>query len=163
MQKFFEDYINRLEDLHTQIRQAIAGLSPQALSLHSGQALDWIPGEGMNSINVLVVHLCGAERYWIGDVVGGDLSGRERATEFLTHGLDETALNERLDQVLAHSKGVLSRLTLQDLDRVCTSPRDGHTFTVGWALLHALEHTAIHLGHIQVTRQLCEGKHSPQP
>jgi len=25
---------------------------------------------------------------------------------------------------------------------------------VAWAILHALEHTGIHLGHIQVTQQL---------
>jgi hypothetical protein len=29
---------------------------------------------------------------------------------------------------------------------------------VGWALLHALEHTAIHLGHIQITQQLWDQK-----
>ena len=27
---------------------------------------------------------------------------------------------------------------------------------VAWALLHALEHTAIHLGHMQIMRQLWE-------
>jgi hypothetical protein len=27
---------------------------------------------------------------------------------------------------------------------------------VGWALCHILKHTALHLGHLQITRQLWE-------
>jgi hypothetical protein len=27
---------------------------------------------------------------------------------------------------------------------------------IAWSLLHALEHTALHLGHMQLTRQLWE-------
>ena len=37
----------------------------------------------MNSMNVLVVHLIGAERYWIGDVIAGEPSGRDRESEFM--------------------------------------------------------------------------------
>ena len=38
------------------------------------------------------------------------------------------------------------------------STRDDRNFSAGWALAHALEHTAPHLGHAQVTRQLWERK-----
>ncbi len=37
-----------------------------------------------------------------------------------------------------------------------TDPRDGREYTVAWALFHALEHTALHLGQMQLTRQLWE-------
>ncbi len=60
METFFKDYLERLETLHSEIETAILGLTPDAL--------DWIPGKEMNSIAILVVHLTGAERYWIGDV-----------------------------------------------------------------------------------------------
>ena len=33
-------------------------------------------------------------------------------------------------------------------------PRDGKKYTVAWALGHALEHTAIHVGHIPMLKQL---------
>jgi len=62
-----EDYLERLQALHESIESAIEGL-PQA-------ALDWVPGPDMNSFAVLVTHVAGAERYWIGDVAGRDPSG----------------------------------------------------------------------------------------
>lgn len=152
MQQFFADYLDRLQDLHAGIADAIDSL-PLA-------ALDWVPGPDMNSLSVLVVHLTGAERYWIGDVAAREPSGRDRPAEFRAQGLEGGALARRLSDSLAYCRGVLESLTLQDLAAPRTSPRDGRTFTVGWALAHALEHTALHLGHIQITRQLWDERQS---
>ncbi len=148
MEQPFEEYLERLEALHAAAGRSIEGL-PQA-------ALDWAPGPDMNSLCVLVVHLAGAERYWIGDVVGRDPSGRDRDAEFRAQGLDAAALKERLADALAHARGVLEALTLADLAALRVSPRDGRTYTVAWALAHALTHTALHVGHMEVTRQLWE-------
>lgn len=146
MLPILEDYWERLQALHEGIESAIEVL-PLA-------ALDWVPGPDMNSLGVLVTHVAGAERYWIGDVAGHDPSGRDRAAEFRTQGADAAALKTRLAETLAHSRAVLEKLTLPDLEARCVSPRDGRRFTVAWSLAHALEHTALHLGHIQLTRQL---------
>ena len=51
---------------------------------------------------------------------------------------------------------MLDGLSLEELEELRISPRDGRQFTVGWSLAHALEHTAIHVGHAQITRQLWE-------
>lgn len=150
MQTFYQEYLERLQDLHTDIQKALAELPDEAL--------DWIPAEGMNSATVLVVHLTGAERYWIGDVIMGDSSERDRAAEFRASGLDKASLNRRLDETFAYVKTSLEDLDLAALDRECISPRDGRRFSTAWALLHALEHTAIHLGHIQLTCQLWSEK-----
>jgi len=146
METYYEAYVDILQALHAGAEQAITGLSKEAL--------DWTPGFEVNSLCVLTVHMTGAERYWIGDVVGRDPSGRDRDTEFKASGLDEAGLKERLAETLAHSRGVLERLTLADLEGMCVSPRDGKRFTIAWALAHALEHTALHLGHMQILRQL---------
>ncbi len=148
MEIFFTAYLDCLEKLHTGFEQALDGLPPEAL--------DWVPGTEMNSITRLAVHTAGAERYWIGDVAGRDPSGRERSAEFRALGLDAAALRSRLAAALEHSRGVLERLSLADLAALRISPRDGQQFTVAWALAHALEHTALHLGHIQMTRQMWE-------
>jgi uncharacterized damage-inducible protein DinB len=153
MHPFFEAYLERLHGLHDSILQAVEGLSPAAL--------DWVPGSDMNSIAVLVMHTAGAERYWVGDVVARDPSGRDRGAEFRMQGLDAATLKERLNDALAHTRGVLEGLALQDLTVVCISPRDGREYTVAWALAHALEHTAMHVGHIQITRQLLEQRGGP--
>jgi uncharacterized damage-inducible protein DinB len=145
METVFMDYIDRLEDLHAQALHAM-GTLPQ-------EALDWKPGLDMNSFCVLIVHLAGAERYWIGDVAGGDPSGRIREQEFQAVGLDADALEVRLSDSLSYARGRLEKMTLQDLERECLSPRDGRKFTIDWALMHALEHTALHVGQLQILRQ----------
>jgi uncharacterized damage-inducible protein DinB len=146
MQTFFEDYLNILGTSHSDILKALDGLPPAAL--------DWVSGPEMNSISVLVFHLTGAERYWIGDVAAQEPSDRDRDAEFKVHDVGIDVIRKRLDDSLAYTRKTLEKLTLQDLEASRTSPRDGRKFTVAWALLHALEHTNLHLGHIQITRQL---------
>ena len=51
---------------------------------------------------------------------------------------------------------VLENFDLGDLETARISPRNDQEVTVAWALDHALKHTAIHLGHLQITRQLWE-------
>jgi uncharacterized damage-inducible protein DinB len=146
MKTFFEDYLNILQACHADIFKAMNGL-PSA-------ALDWISGPEMNSISVMVFHLTGAERYWIGDVAVRESSERDRDSEFKVQNMRMDLLKQRLDGSLGYARQTLEKLTLQDLEASRTSPRDGRKFTVAWALLHALEHSNLHLGHIQITRQL---------
>jgi len=54
----------------------------------------------------------------------------------------------------SYCESALNAFEPSDLEAVRPSPRDGGRFTVAWALLHALEHTAIHLGHIQMVSQM---------
>jgi uncharacterized damage-inducible protein DinB len=148
MQPFYESYMDNLLDLHDEIRTAIQGL-PQ-------EALDWTPGPGMNSINVLVVHLTGAERYWMGDVLLGEPSSRGREAEFQIKGLSSIELANRLSEIENFVKKAMDGLTLVDLDKKRISPRNGREVTVGYLLPYVLKHVALHLGHVQVTKQLWE-------
>ena len=146
MQTFYKDYLSILQACHTDILKALDGL-PSA-------ALDWVSGPEMNSIGILVFHLTGAERYWIGDVAAQEPSDRDRASEFKVHDVGMDGIRKRLDDNLDYAHKTLEKFTIQDLEVSRTSPRDGRMFTVAWALLHALEHANLHLGHIQITRQL---------
>ena len=148
MVELFAAYLDRLETLHTDMNRAIADLPVEALN--------WSPKPEMNSLAVLAAHTAGAERYWIGDVIARDGSQRDRAAEFRTQAVSARALVDRLDAALAHSRGVLEQLDLAILDEKRLAPRGGDEVTVAWALTHALEHTAIHLGHMQIMRQLWE-------
>ena len=145
MDSFYENYLNNLQELHGEIEEALLGLS--------SAALDWIPQPGMNSIGVMVFHLTGAERYWIGEVIGGESAQRDREAEFRMQGMDADALLKRLADNNSLIAGVLSGLKLSDLE-TRRMARNQNEVTVGWALGHALKHTAIHLGHVQVTREL---------
>lgn len=144
MQSFFSDYLNLLRKCHDDIRKTMDGLPPEAL--------DWNPGANMNSICVLVFHITGAERFWIGDVAAQEPSNRDRDAEFRVKNLGDEFLRKRLVDSFAYATAKLEQLTLQDLETLRTSSRG--TFTIGWSLLHALEHSHLHLGHLQITRQL---------
>ncbi len=146
MHPFFTDYLERLATLHLEIEKAIDGLSVDALQ--------WTPDPDVNSLMVLVVHLTGAERYWIGDVALEQPSNRNRPSEFEAAGFNEEDLRARLQASRDFAREGLERLTLADLEQTRHAPLTNREVTVGWALLHALEHTAIHAGHAQIMRQL---------
>jgi uncharacterized damage-inducible protein DinB len=152
MQSFFKDYLNLLQDCHNGILQALEGLPPAAL--------DWIPGPEMNSISVLLAHITGSERYWIGDIAAQEPSNRDREAEFRVRGVGADVFRKRLADDLEYAQNVLDRMSLQDLESTRVRPSDGREFNVAWALLHALEHATLHLGQIQLTRQLWEQRGS---
>jgi len=148
MRPFFEGYLKVMQERHGEILKALEGLP--------SNALDWVPGPGMNSISVMISHLTGAERYWIGDIAAQQPSNRNRDAEFKVHNVEMDALKKRLEDNLRYARKTLEKFTVQDLEVHRALPRDDGNVTVGWALLHALEHMTLHLGHIELTRQLWE-------
>jgi uncharacterized damage-inducible protein DinB len=142
----FEECLNSLEGCHEEIAKTMEGLSPAAL--------DWPPAPEANSISVLVHHVAGSERYWIGDVVMQESSNRDREAEFRARGVEAKALKAKLDDSLAYARAALAKLTLDDLAQTRRVQRSGRTVTVAYALLHALEHAREHVGHIQLTAQM---------
>lgn len=148
MHPFFEDYLERQATLHAELEQAMSGLSVNALN--------WSPDPDINSMAVLVVHLTGSERYWIGDIAAQKPSNRNRAAEFEAEGLDEDDLRQRLTDSRAFARQTLESFTLAELEQKRFAGMNEREVTVGWALLHALEHTALHAGHAQLMRQMWE-------
>ena len=146
MQPFFEAYLDRLQFLHSEVEQALDNL-PQA-------ALDWTPGPDMSSLAVLVIHLAGSEQFRTGDLITRGASDRDREAEFRVHGLDVAALKQRLAEVLADSRGTLEKLTMDDLAVTRVAPDNGQTYTVAWLLTQTMMHIALHVGHVQMMRQL---------
>lgn len=149
MDALFADYLERLTILHDGLKACVADLPPEAL--------DWTPGPEMNSLNVLLVHVAAAERYWLATLVGGEPSDRVRAEEFKAEGITAVTLTHLLDEALAQNQAVLARLTYDDLEVERESVvHNGRSYRAANSFLHALEHTALHLGHAQITRQLWE-------
>lgn len=149
MNPFFEHYMDVLERLHRELEKSFEGL-PQ-------EALDWQPLADTNSMVVLVVHIVGSTRFWVGDVALQESSNRNRDAEFQASGLDAATLKQLLADNRIYVRNALSRLTLEELALPRKSPYHGEQiFSVGWAILHALEHVGLHLGHMQLTRQMWE-------
>jgi hypothetical protein len=146
----YADYLKELESLYTDVSKAIDGL-PQ-------EALDWIAKPGMNSITVLVAHMTGAQRFLVGDLVGGIPSNRNRQAEFETKGLAPADVTAMLGRAMFVTRDTLEKLTVADLESTQPHSKDGRSFTAAFALYHALAHAGVHVGHIQMTRQLWEQK-----
>jgi uncharacterized damage-inducible protein DinB len=147
---FYAEFLNRLRGQHNDIEKAIEGL-PQ-------EALDWKPEPAMNSICALIMHIAGAERFLIGDIVKGESSQRDRPAEFKAAGWEAPVLMKRLRDSEAYIEAVLDTLSLADLEDVRQDPRDDSQVPVSWAVLHMLEHSALHCGQIQDLRQLYQDK-----
>lgn len=148
MNALAEATLHRLEELHANMKQVIGALP--------ADALDWSPAPAVNSINVLITHVCGSERFWLGEKVGGLHITRDRAAEFTVRNLASNDLLAMLDATQSMAAAVLAQLTLEDLARPAGQAHNGFAYTVAWALQHALEHVAVHTGHVELMRQWWE-------
>jgi len=154
-----ENYLQRIEDLHGQISDLIAVLSAEALNWRPTESVE---GHATNSLAVLVAHVAGAERFWIAEVVGGRPPTRDRDSEFTSQATHPSELCRLLKVTGAETREVLSALRDDDLDD--TREVRGRTVPVRWGILHVIDHTALHLVHMQITYQLwMEGKSKPSP
>lgn len=144
-----ESYLERIEDVRGQVIQLITGLSAEALS--------WRPVEGKddhvtNSLAVMASHVAGAEHFWIYEAIGRNPPTRQRDQEFVTVVDGPARLLEKLNTVADETRQVFSTLTHEDLNS--TRQVKEQTVPVRWAILHVIDHTSLHLGHMQITWQL---------
>jgi len=154
-----DTYLQRIDDLRHQATELIVDLPPEALNW---RPLPTIDGHTTNSLAVLAAHIAGAEHFWIGEVVGGGPPTRNRKAEFATQVTNSSELQSLLEQTGLETQAVLSALRPAGLDEE-REVRD-RTVSVRWGILHVIDHTALHLGHMQLTRQLwMGGQASPSP
>lgn len=152
-------YLLLLSDLRKQVRALVADLPAAALNW---RPLPDVEDHATNSLAVLAAHIAGAEHFWIAEIIGGHPPTRDRLAEFALQVEDAGELLRRLDAVGEETRAVFARLTPADLDDVRTA--QGKTMPVRWGILHIIDHTALHLGHMQITYQLWMGGRSmPTP
>ena len=147
-----DNYRHRIEDLRGQVRDLVAELPAEALNW---RPLSGEEGHPTNSLAVLVAHIAGAEHFWIGEVVGRLPASRDREAEFATTAEDAGELVRLLEATGAETSQVFARLKPSDLDD--EREARGRTIPVRWCILHVVDHTALHLGHMQLTYQLWRG------
>jgi uncharacterized damage-inducible protein DinB len=146
------NYLDRINGLREQVRELIDRVPVEALN--------WRPLEGeddhaTNSLAVMAAHVAGAEQHWIAEVIGRQPVTRQRELEFKTVAADAAGLLEKLTQNAEVSRQILAALNEEDL--AGSREVDGRTVPVRWAILHVIDHTALHLGHMQITYQLWNG------
>lgn len=154
-----ETYLSMIEDLRMQVREIVADLPAEALNW---RPLPGVDDHATNSLAVLAAHVAGAEHFWIAEAIGHAPPTRDRPAEFALEVVGAAGLLERLDQVGAETRAILSKLPEEELDSFRTV--QDKTVPVRWAILHVIDHTALHLGHMQITYQLwMQGGSKPSP
>ncbi|HZO70667.1 MAG TPA: DinB family protein [Ktedonobacteraceae bacterium] len=105
-----------------------------------------------NTALVLATHLIGSAEYWVLQLAGGQDVHRERSAEFRATGT-AAELVARYERWLTAMQQLLQTLPQERLDQPA-NVHDGEPMTVRDALLHTVEHAALHQGHLELTRQL---------
>ena len=117
-----------------------------------------LPVPDANSLFAIATHTVGMGEFWVLSLIGGRTVARNRPAEFQAAG-QGTALIARFQQWLQDIHAVLDPLPDANLHQQVQPPReysitgglDEGPLTVFDCLLHVVEHTATHLGHIQLT------------
>ncbi|WP_431676568.1 DinB family protein [Kitasatospora sp. KL5] len=120
-----------------------------------------LPGSPLMTLAGLVNHLRWVEHWWL-EVV---FLGREDEGPWTEEDPDREmriAVDVPLDDVLAEYAAACARhreiVAAHSLDALAERPRgDGGRVDLRWILLHLIEETARHNGHLDIVRELLDG------
>jgi uncharacterized damage-inducible protein DinB len=143
-------HANVLDDLHRQVRETIAPLSDDEINRA-------VPGL-QNTVGILLRHIVGSERYWIGEIAGGRPTHRVRDAEFGHDPLEKAALLADLARAATLRREVLEGLTAPDLLVEVEGQRTRGVVraTRAFALIHATGHLSYHLGQLRYMVRLLQ-------
>jgi hypothetical protein len=146
-------YVQSIEHRLSQICACIEGLTADQLNYRPA------PGDA-NSAYALAAHAVGNARAWILGIACGQEYHRDRPGEFASSGDDAALLIA--DARLA-SKGIAAALASIDTarldvrlvpDRELWGEGEPREVSVREAIVQVIEHASLHLGHLQLTRDL---------
>lgn len=128
----------------------------RCLNVLDEQSVWWRANEATNSIGNLILHLDGSTRMWIIGVAGKQSVVRDRAAEFSAREpLAKSALLAQLRSTLVDVGAALETFTESTLlERRFSNQGE---VTALWAVLHAVEHFAMHTGQIILLTKIRTG------
>jgi uncharacterized damage-inducible protein DinB len=123
--------------------------------------LNWRPPvDGGNSVYVVATHTLGNARAFVLGIACGQPLERDRPAEFRASGRDAAELTAQAGRLSDDIEAALAGLSASDLDRRLVPPPslwgegEVQEISVREAILHVVEHASIHLGQLQLTRDL---------
>jgi uncharacterized damage-inducible protein DinB len=153
-----------IETLSRQIRSLLGRVCDCLKGLSETQ-LNWRPPvAGANSAYVITAHTLANARAWVLGIACGQPVERDRPAEFRASGHDPAGLLASAERLSQEIGAALAALTPSDLDRrLVPSPMlwgEGEPWeiSVREALFHVVEHASLHLGQLQMTRDLALGE-----
>ena len=147
-----ETYSQYIRKQIASIRDCMAGLSEEQLNRAPSVA-------GANSMFVIGTHVLGNARAWALALVCGQPLRRDRPAEFASHG-SHAEFVSAADALSAEIESALAAYHGADLDvrfkpsQELWAAGEVQEVTKRIALADVLEHASIHLGQVQLTRDL---------
>jgi len=149
MDSFVEPHLHALEDLTRQVVETVTPLDDEQINRTVAGL--------QNSVGILLRHMAGSERYWIGEVAGGRPAHRNRDSEFGHEPLRKSELLAELERVTALSREVIGGISRDDLMTLVDVQRTKVVKeTKAFALMHATQHLAYHLGQLRYLAKLVQ-------
>lgn len=148
-----EAYRRRIRSLLARACGCLEGLSEAQLNWRSSM-------QGANSAYVIAAHAIGCARAFVLGIACGQDVERDRAAEFRASGPDATDLTAQVRRLSDDMDAALAALAPSALDRRLLPPRslfgEGELkeTSVREVFLDVVEHTSLHLGQLQITRDL---------
>lgn len=139
-----EELVWELSGLHRRLRETIKALP--------AELLDRAPADGANSIAVLVTHALGSEMGWL-HLAAGRAHERDRPSEFAVRARSPGDLVRAVDEADRAAPELVQAAFAAGLETLRERP-GARAVTVSYCLTHAAAHTAEHVGHAELTRQL---------
>ena len=141
-----EAYIERLDYLLGEVKNAIQGMSQEELN--------WVPlPTDTKSPCVLASHIAGSVGFWVHQVVGGIDVKRDRDAEFTAPGASAAELEALLDRAAQTTRDVLQNLSSDDLSQIKDVRPGQPPMSLRGAVLRSISHLGEHLGHLTLTKQ----------
>ena len=147
-----ETYSDQIRSLLGRVCGTLEGLSQEQLNRRP-------PLPGANSAYVVAVHTLGNARAWVLGIACGRPLRRDRPAEFASSGAhgdieaEHHALSEEIGRALANFDPARLEERLVPPGELW-GEGEPHEISRRQALLHVIEHASIHLGQLQVTRDL---------
>jgi uncharacterized damage-inducible protein DinB len=120
------------------------------------QQLRWAPTPTANSLGSIVMHLGYAERLWLRVIFAGETMDLAwRAHMFAVPD------GWSADDVVAFYRGetaAADAVLVRDVNLDAPSAAEIRPTTLRWVVVHLLEETARHVGHMDITRELLDGR-----
>jgi uncharacterized damage-inducible protein DinB len=152
--------------IETRLRSLTDDLFRQLDGVPESDLNHWLPRDEMSDVNTmyaLATHIVGSSEFWVLEAAGGRNVNRDRPSEFKATGT-VADLRSRYDKWLNDTHDLLASMTEADLNRLYVreaNPAQGTGAvqrTAAECLVHAVEHVGIHVGHLQLQRQLWDAE-----
>jgi hypothetical protein len=148
-----EGYRRQIQSLLKRVCACLEGLSEAQLNWRP-------PMHGANSAYVIAAHTLGNARAWVLGIACGWPLERDRPAEFEASGPDAAGLRAQAQRLSNDIDAALAALAPSALEQRLLPARslwgegEPRRISVRQALLEVVEHASIHLGQLQITRDL---------